>query len=477
MLTVDHFARIRQLRRDGLTIRADRRATASFAQDHPQGAGTTPSRCRPYPRRAAARSRVRALSRRSSTRSSPPMRRPRASSGTPPARSTGAWSPSTATPAATTRSAATCKQQRLDRRETFIPLEHRPGHACRGRLRAHPRRLPRRPPAGAGADRHLELLELPVRHRPAHRADRGRSCTAWSRRSRSSAACRVELWWDNPKTVAIHIFRGRERTLHPRYAALAVHYTFTPKFCMPATPTEKPRVENRVYDLQRQWATPVPRVDRPRRVERAPASAVAWRPASGRAVTTRCQSASRFEQDRAAALPVPGASVRRLRDPTRPGGQVPDGALRPQPLQRAAPVGVPRREREGVRRSRRGRRRRPGGRHAHAELRPRREDPRSAALPGGSGDASRRRWTTPRSTATGNCRPRSPSCVAPSKRGSDRAPAPGTTSACCNCSPSHPVERVERGDRGLPGRAANSTPRPSPPPSSGSPSDTALSLE
>jgi transposase len=69
-----------------------------------------------------------------------------------------------------------------------------------------------------------------------------------------------ELWWDNPKTVAIHIHRGRQRTLHPRFAALASHYVFTPRFCMPVTPTEKPRVENRVRDVQRQWVTPVPRV-------------------------------------------------------------------------------------------------------------------------------------------------------------------------------------------------------------------------
>jgi len=28
------------------------------------------------------------------------------------------------------------------------------------------------------------------------------------------------LWWDNPKTVALHTFKGRDRTPHPRYAAL-----------------------------------------------------------------------------------------------------------------------------------------------------------------------------------------------------------------------------------------------------------------
>lgn len=69
-----------------------------------------------------------------------------------------------------------------------------------------------------------------------------------------------ELWWDNPKTVAAEIFRGRERRLHPRYEALGSHYTFEPKFCLPRRGNEKPAVEHRVYDLQRRWATPVPRV-------------------------------------------------------------------------------------------------------------------------------------------------------------------------------------------------------------------------
>ena len=35
-----------------------------------------------------------------------------------------------------------------------------------------------------------------------------------------------EVWWDNPKTVATLILQGRERRLHPRYAALASHYVF-----------------------------------------------------------------------------------------------------------------------------------------------------------------------------------------------------------------------------------------------------------
>jgi transposase len=54
------------------------------------------------------------------------------------------------------------------------------------------------------------------------------------------------------------VLRGRERKLHERYAALASHYRFEPLFCLPARGNEKPHVENRVKNLERRWATPVP---------------------------------------------------------------------------------------------------------------------------------------------------------------------------------------------------------------------------
>jgi len=69
-----------------------------------------------------------------------------------------------------------------------------------------------------------------------------------------------EVWWDNPTTVAIEILTGRQRKLNDRYSALASHYNFEPLFCMPARGNEKPHVENRVKNLQRRWATPVPRM-------------------------------------------------------------------------------------------------------------------------------------------------------------------------------------------------------------------------
>jgi transposase len=55
-----------------------------------------------------------------------------------------------------------------------------------------------------------------------------------------------EVWWDNPRTVATLILQGRDRQLHPRYAALARHFVFDPRFCMPARGNEKPDAEGTV---------------------------------------------------------------------------------------------------------------------------------------------------------------------------------------------------------------------------------------
>jgi transposase len=67
-----------------------------------------------------------------------------------------------------------------------------------------------------------------------------------------------EVWWDNPKTVATLILLGRERRVHPRYEALARHYVFDPRFCMPARGNEKPDAEGTVKAVQKRFATPVP---------------------------------------------------------------------------------------------------------------------------------------------------------------------------------------------------------------------------
>jgi transposase len=188
-------------------------------------------------------------------------------------------------------------------RETFIPLSHDPG----------------------------QRLEVDFGHIQADFPDGRRSVSvlvptwSWSNRpfARALPTERIEavlagmvaafeffgcvaheVWWDNPKTVVQDLLRGRARLVHPAYAALASHYGFEPLFCMPARGNEKPYTENRVYDLQRRWATPVPRV-------RDWDDLNAWLLAK---CHEECQRLSRgqtetigarFERERAAALPLP----------------------------------------------------------------------------------------------------------------------------------------------------------------------------
>jgi hypothetical protein len=113
-----------------------------------------------------------------------------------------------------------------------------------------------------------------------------------------------ELWWDNPTTVATAILKGRQRTLHPRYQALASHYNFNPLFCMPARGNEKPYVENRVKNLQRRWATPVPQVQDIAELNtylRECCEQDLARVATGQSETI----GTRFEQERATAVSLP----------------------------------------------------------------------------------------------------------------------------------------------------------------------------
>ena len=81
-------------------------------------------------------------------------------------------------------------------------------------------------------------------HRAAQRiAEAYRRAAYRSRRSQIPSRKAGHHW--------LRTARGRERTVHARYAALASHVLFAAKFCRPRTPPEKPRVENRVKDLER----------------------------------------------------------------------------------------------------------------------------------------------------------------------------------------------------------------------------------
>jgi transposase len=195
------------------------------------------------------------------------------------------------------------RQRRLDDRETFIPLDHRPGRRAEadfGHIYVdYPdgRRLVPVLIVTWSYSNAPFALALPTERTEAILHGLVEAFAFFD-------AVPDELWWDNPTTVAVQILIGRERVLHSRYAALVSHYPFTAKFCLPATPQEKPRVENRVKDLERQWATPVPQVK-----DLAELNAHLRRcclQARERCCGTNTETVgARFAQDRAAALPVP----------------------------------------------------------------------------------------------------------------------------------------------------------------------------
>ncbi len=116
-----------------------------------------------------------------------------------------------------------------------------------------------------------------------------------------------EVWWDNPRTVATLILQGRDRRLHPRYAALASHYVFEPRFCMPARGQEKPDAESTVKAVQRRFATPVPCVadlDELNTLFRKRCEAERGR--TVKSLFGPFEIATRFAEDQKAAAPLPG---------------------------------------------------------------------------------------------------------------------------------------------------------------------------
>jgi transposase len=301
MLTVNHFAQIRQARRDGLTIRqiADQLGhstkTILKALAQPEPPPYSRALPRPAPLFGPFRPIVDAIlaadehaPRKQRHTAAQIFRRLQTEHGY-----TGGYD----------RVRRYLQARRRDRRETFIPLDHPPGH----RAEADFGHIAVDFPDGRRQVAVLLVtwsysncpfaLALPTERTEAilHGLVEAFACFGCVPR---------ELWWDNPTTVAIHICRGRERRLHPRYAALASHYTFAAKFCLPAKGQEKPRVENRVFDLQRRWATPVPCVAD---LEGLNAHLLRCCLAE-RDLTSGANAESvgvRFARDRAAALPTP----------------------------------------------------------------------------------------------------------------------------------------------------------------------------
>jgi transposase len=124
-------------------------------------------------------------------------------------------------------------RHRKRRRETFIPLTHDPGQRLEvdfGHIHVDfpegRRRVPVLVPTWAYSH-YAFALALPTERIEAVLAG---MVAAWE----FFGCVSREVWWDNPKTVVTDILKGRERRVHERYAALASHYTFEPRFCLPA---------------------------------------------------------------------------------------------------------------------------------------------------------------------------------------------------------------------------------------------------
>jgi transposase len=301
MLTVDHYARIRQLRRDGLTVRqiADQLhhspKTILKALAHPEPTPAVPAAPREAPVFGPFRDIVDGIlaadqfaPRKQRHTAMQIFRRLLAEHGY-----IGSYD----------QVRRYLQARRLDQRETFIPLAHPPGH----RAEADFGHIYADFPEGR---RQVPILIVTWSYSNAPFAlalptERTEAILHGLIEAFSFFGCApAELWWDNPRTVAVSLFQGRQRTLHPRYAALASHYQLTPKFCLPAAATEKPRVEKRVFDLQRQWATPVPQVtdlDALNAHLRRCCLAVRERPCGDHSEPVQV----RFERDRTAALALP----------------------------------------------------------------------------------------------------------------------------------------------------------------------------
>jgi transposase len=258
MLTVDHYAKIRQARRDGLTIReiADQLGhstkTVIKALAEPEPRPYAPTQPRPAPVFGPFRPVVDAIL--AGDETAPRKQRHTAAQLFRRLRDEYGYA------GQYDQVRRYLQARRLARRETFIPLDHPPGYRAEADFGHVALDLPdgrRQVPVLLVTWSYSNCpfaLALPTERTEAILHGLVEAFTFFGCVPR-------ELWWDNPTTVAIHLFRGRDRRLHPRYAALASHYTFAPKFCLPARGNEKPRVEHRVFDLQRRWATPVPRVN------------------------------------------------------------------------------------------------------------------------------------------------------------------------------------------------------------------------
>jgi transposase len=301
MLTVDDYAKIRLAHRDGLSIREIARTFGHSRRKvrevlaHPQPKPYTRTKAPPAPVLGNFHAVIDAIL--AEDEQAPPKQRHTAMQLFRRLRDEHAY------PGGYDQVRRYVQRRRRDRRETFIPLAHDPGQRLEcdfGHIHVD---FPdgRRPVpvliAAWAYSNYPFAIALPTERTEAILAGLVAAFEFFGCVPR-------EVWWDNPTTVVAQIFKGRDRRPNERYTALASHYAFEALFCMPARGNEKPYAETRVRVLQRQWATPVPRV-----ADLAALNAYLRQRCAGEAGRTvegyDASIGRRFTQDQAAARPLP----------------------------------------------------------------------------------------------------------------------------------------------------------------------------
>lgn len=303
MLTVDDYGAIRRARRDGLSIRQiarqlnHSRRTVRHALRHAEPHPEPLTRGRPAPRLGPFHDLIDRLL--AEDESAPPKQRHTAAQLFRRLREEHGYLGGYAQVQRYVRA------HRRRHRETFIPLGHPPGRRLEadfGHIHVDFPEGRRAVPflVAAWAYSHAPfVLALPFERTEAVLEGMVAAFEFFGSVPR-------EVWWDNPRTVATTILQGRRRVLNPRYAALASHYAFEPRFCMPARGNEKPDAEGTVKAVQRRFATPVPRVaDLAELNEAFRRRCEAERQRVVRSLSGPFVIGDRFAEDHAAAAPLP----------------------------------------------------------------------------------------------------------------------------------------------------------------------------
>ncbi len=301
MLTVEDYGQVRRAHHEGMSIRAIartfRRSRRKIREAliHPEPQGYTRTKDPPAPKLGPFKSIIEVILK--TDEQAPPKQRHTAMRIFERLREEQGYAGSYA------QVRRFVARHRRDRRETFIPLAHDPGQRLEcdfGHIAVDFPDGRRQVPVFIGVWSYSYCpfaVAMPT--------ERVEAILTGMVEAFSFFGCVPrEVWWDNPTTVVGKIFKGRERKPHERYAALASHYAFEPLFCMPASGNEKPYVENRVFDVQRHFATPVPRVAN---VAELNAHLLACcLKERDRTVARQTQTISqRFAHDRAKALALP----------------------------------------------------------------------------------------------------------------------------------------------------------------------------